>query len=472
MGDGLRSRTFRGFRPRRLAPLPLLVPSLLVTGLAPGHAVAGQEIPSSTRPRPPASRLPDVRAVEPAARSVLVGDLRDAAARRRFAAEVRQVCGREAELAEERAADPAPAGTVIGQEPEPGARLSCLRPAVTLRISAGPEQTRPADDVTRPGSGQPETVAAITMPRLATGRDLDLFLREVGRQCRQLPEANRSTTASDAPAGTVLEQRPAPGSTFPCTRLPEIAVRLSSGPAGPQPPPRFPIGDLSSARARAALEARAARLCDAPFRVSIRPEPSPLAEGSFLSQSPPPGTLFACDLAIEVRVAAPQPQPEPQPTPSPEPEPQPAPRPEPPPPLPPTPPDPSGPAPAEPVAAEPAGPGPDPGMADATSPRPAAVSTGAGGPRPATPWGWIAAAALLVAALALLALRGFRILRPRAPRPGPAPAIRQGVPTISAEPAGALARAGPDLALRWSMGRATAHLPAEPAILKREPADG
>lgn len=107
MGDGLRSRTFRGFRPRRLAPLPLLVPSLLVTGLVPGHAVAGQEIPSSTRPRPPASRLPDVRAVEPAARSVLVVDLRDAAARRRFAAEVRQVYGREAELAGERAADPA-----------------------------------------------------------------------------------------------------------------------------------------------------------------------------------------------------------------------------------------------------------------------------------------------------------------------------------------------------------------------------
>jgi beta-lactam-binding protein with PASTA domain len=473
-----------GFAPFPRAPCG----GRLRLALALGSLVVAAAAPAQPQ-QPSTPQLPQRQIEAIQIRSVIVGDLRDPGARRRFLAEVREICGREAEISEERVTDPASPGTIIGQSPQPGSRVTCLRPQVALRISSGPGQTRPGDDVVSPGRELPTTTPTITIPRFQTERDLALFLRTATRVCRTTPEVIRTSSADAAPAGTVLQQRPAPGTILPCAPRPSVAVLLSSGPAEPPPMPRFRIGELSTERARAALEARGARLCDAPFRIAIRPEPSPLVEGSFLAQSPPPETFFACDLAVEVRLAAPQPPPPPPPPPPPQPEPQPEspqPRPEPPPPPPPTPtpppqpetppppppppspppePAPPDPAPA-PVAAETPPPPPDPGIAPAETRAPEpAPATGPPGPPPAIPWGWLVAGALLLAALAFLAGRG---LRARPPRPPPAPAIRQGVPIVTAKPGAGLAFDAPALGLRWQAGRPGADLVTEPAILVRE----
>ncbi|MFN3592648.1 MAG: hypothetical protein ACK4TG_10730, partial [Thermaurantiacus sp.] len=298
-------------RPPRPGHSGSLLAASILLAAAPAPAAA------QPQPQPPPEQLEQLQL-----RGVVVGDLREAAARRRFLADVERVCRRQADIAEERVADPAPAGTVLRQSPGPGTRLPCARPAVTLVTSSGPAATRPADDVTRPPADQPASaIPLLTVPRFQSARDVDLFVRFATRRCRSAPDVARSSRASDAPAGTVLAQQPAAGTRIPCQPTPRLELLLSSGPAAPDPVQSFPIGELATARARAALEIRAARLCQQPFRIAVIPEPSRLAEGSFLAQSPPPETLFACDLAIEVRVAGPPPPPPPEPLPPPPPDP-------------------------------------------------------------------------------------------------------------------------------------------------------
>lgn len=186
-----------------------------------------------------------------------------------------------------------PRGIVLAQNPAGGARAQAGS-AVRLNVSTGPTQTETTATTTAgtgTGSARP---ARVRVPAVVGERQTSalLALQRAGLR------GNVVYVASTRPAGTVVAQRPAPGTTL--ARDSAVRINVSQGPAAQE---RRAVPDVVGMDEQAARDA----LREAGFRVEVIREPAtdPSEEGLVVDQQPAGGTRAPRGATITIYVAEP-----------------------------------------------------------------------------------------------------------------------------------------------------------------------
>lgn len=222
-------------------------------------------------PPPPQQAPPDIQ--------VSVPRIDSDRSRRMFAANVRQLCKQAFNVKENITAGQPPMRSYVGQEPNEGILIGCREKVVAF-----------LSDGSIPSSKW-------QMPSLAVAADEDALLNRSAELCsNQSFPIERTEQLSAQAAGTLLNQYPPAGTPLRCG----LAVRVVRS----KP---LEVGLLNSAAARDAFEARAAALCQTPYKVRLRNQPSAAVPGSYISQSDLPETLFDCAMDVSVDIAMPLP---------------------------------------------------------------------------------------------------------------------------------------------------------------------
>jgi beta-lactam-binding protein with PASTA domain len=174
----------------------------------------------------------------------------------------------------ERVSSSEPAGTVVGQDPAGGGDVD-NGALVTLRVA----KPRPA----------PTPPPAVELPRLVglPVADARSRLRDLGLR------SSVDRIESSEPAGTVVEQAPAPGAEV--RKGETVTLTVSSGPATVAVPD---VTGLDEQTARQVLET-------AGFAVEIVDEPTtdPADDGLVVGQTPSAGTQRSAGTVVTLRVA-------------------------------------------------------------------------------------------------------------------------------------------------------------------------
>jgi serine/threonine-protein kinase len=188
-----------------------------------------------------------------------------------------------------------PQGVVVAQHP--AAALKAPKGSrVRLNVSEGPPATTPAVTVTQttPTNGATSTASSpesATMPNLVGQKQLaaQRKLQSLGLRVRTV------YVPSTEPRGTVVAQRPAPGTTV--KRGTRVRINVSNGP-NPQPAKAVPdVTGEDQATATSDLQA-------AGFQVQVVDEPTadPNQDGIVIDEDPLPGTRIPAGSQVTIYV--------------------------------------------------------------------------------------------------------------------------------------------------------------------------
>jgi eukaryotic-like serine/threonine-protein kinase len=188
-------------------------------------------------------------------------------------------------------------GAVVAQNPQPGTKAP-KGSRVRLNVSQGPPATTAATQTTSSsaaGGGTTATTgpaATVAVPKVVGQKQLaaQRRLQALGLRVRTV------YVASSQPSGTVVAQRPAPGTSVKSGS--RVRINVSSG-AHPQP--LTPVPDVTGedeASATSDLQA-------AGFQVQVVDQPTtdPNQDGTVVDEDPPPGTRIPGGSQVTIYVA-------------------------------------------------------------------------------------------------------------------------------------------------------------------------